>query len=338
MQILFTGCSQRQVGVGRNTLGIVLNIPALIKCLVDLGHEVEWRPVVPGENLSLYDKVFVTLQNPNSITSSHLFGAIWAYQTRPDAIIFIEDWQIHSAVNGIAGSKPEGRYRDFIVDRCKHSDLVINNLMIKKVVDNFFDNFEGKFSRPTVVPAFGGGRHHLFDKYIKRDCIQPFDPFFFLHRYTPVKVKEKRKGWILATLTKVPNSRNINKLHWPIARFGSKTEQQRRVPQEQLFMYMCSAWGNAMVEEISPGSGWFRYGYVMGIDAGNITLCKAKDDAEIYGSSYVETINKRNSIESHYSINGLEELAQAQREQYIKGSWSIEQNKSNIESLLQLHS
>lgn len=337
MQILFTGCSQRQVGVGRNNLEIVLNIPALIKCLTELGHNVDWRPVKPGENLSLYDRVFVTLQNPGSITSGHLFGAIWAYQTRPDAFIFIEDWQIHTAVGGIVGSrdKPEGRYRDFIVDRCKHSDIVLNNSDIKKVIDNFFDDFTGKFIRPTIVPSFGGGRHYLFDKYIKRDCIIPFDPFNLLRRYQPIKVKERRRGWILATLTKVPKNKNINKLNWPVARFGSKTEGQRRVPQPQLFKFMCSAWGNAMVEEISPGSGWFRYGYVMGIDAGNITLCRARADAEIYGPTFLHVHDRRKYIEE-MSDNDLIEIASAQREEYIRGSTSVEKTKSDIEQLLNI--
>ena len=96
MKILITGFNKEQCTrdyfLGKE-LKILNSHYSLIRCLEDMGHEIEQRPVSIGENLTAYDKVIVYLSSVKSF-SHHAFDALYALKARPDAILGNDDWQV----------------------------------------------------------------------------------------------------------------------------------------------------------------------------------------------------------------------------------------------------
>ena len=79
MKILMTGFTALQINTERRTIQKI-DVPALIvKALTDMGHEVDWRKVTPGEDLSSYDVAWVNLAPLNSLNGRQ--GAMGALYT-----------------------------------------------------------------------------------------------------------------------------------------------------------------------------------------------------------------------------------------------------------------
>lgn len=83
MKILWTS-----VAANTNRQGVNL----AIKVLQNL-YPGEIRPVVPGEDLSEYDRVIVIMQDGCKQTSRYFLGALWALR-HPEARVVMADWQV----------------------------------------------------------------------------------------------------------------------------------------------------------------------------------------------------------------------------------------------------
>ena len=59
MKILITGFNALSIGTARSPLNIATSARILPKVLEEQGHEVTQKAIVPGEDVSMYDKVFV---------------------------------------------------------------------------------------------------------------------------------------------------------------------------------------------------------------------------------------------------------------------------------------
>src|SRR3712207_3894627 len=83
-----------------------LDVPKAIEDLLRRhGHEVERRPVIPGEALPAVDAAWINLgTNPSGPGAKHAPGAFWAVHqaiTRGlPTVIFFEDWQLDRIAQG----------------------------------------------------------------------------------------------------------------------------------------------------------------------------------------------------------------------------------------------
>jgi hypothetical protein len=59
MKILVTGFNALSIGTARSPLNIATSARVLPEVLKELGHEVIQKAIIPGEDVSSYDKVFV---------------------------------------------------------------------------------------------------------------------------------------------------------------------------------------------------------------------------------------------------------------------------------------
>ena len=93
MNILITGVTETHINHPKRAATTKFaSIPELLhKGLKMLDCDVEHRAVTVGENLSMYDKVFVFVYplDHNAINSD---GAVYALTKRPDAIVCLDDW------------------------------------------------------------------------------------------------------------------------------------------------------------------------------------------------------------------------------------------------------
>ena len=118
MKILMTGFTALQINTERRTIQKI-DVPALIvKALTDLGHEVDWRKVTPGEDLSSYDVAWVNLAPLNSLNGRQgAMGALYTLSSGLPAVGFFDDWQFNTVFNGARAmvKKPAMLYKHLLV-------------------------------------------------------------------------------------------------------------------------------------------------------------------------------------------------------------------------------
>ena len=118
MKVLMTGFTALQINTERRTIQKI-DVPALIaKALTEQGHEVDWRKVTPGEDLSGYDVAWVNLAPLNSLNGRQgAMGALWTLSSGLPAVGFFDDWQFNTVFNGARAlvRKPEMLYKHLLV-------------------------------------------------------------------------------------------------------------------------------------------------------------------------------------------------------------------------------
>jgi hypothetical protein len=118
MKILMTGFTALQINTERRTIQKI-DVPAHVaKAMEDLGHEVDWRKVAPGEDLSGYDLAWINLAPLNSLNGRQgAMGALYTLSSGLPAVGFFDDWQFNTVFNGAKAlmRKPQMLYKHLLV-------------------------------------------------------------------------------------------------------------------------------------------------------------------------------------------------------------------------------
>jgi hypothetical protein len=118
MKILMTGFTALQINTERRTIQKI-DVPAHVaKAMEDLGHEVDWRKVTPGEDLSGYDMAWINLAPLNSLNGRQgAMGALYTLSSGLPAVGFFDDWQFNTVFNGAKAlmRKPQMLYKHLLV-------------------------------------------------------------------------------------------------------------------------------------------------------------------------------------------------------------------------------
>lgn len=102
MRVIFTGCTSIQVNSQNRSISKI-DVPAsIVEALRSYGHEVDWRKVEPGEDLSQYDVAWVNLAPINSLNGrSGAMGALETLSSGLPCVGFFDDWQVSTVFNGM---------------------------------------------------------------------------------------------------------------------------------------------------------------------------------------------------------------------------------------------
>jgi hypothetical protein len=104
VKIVFSGCTSLQVSEERKSGQISkIDVPAsIVQALRSVGHEVDWRKVTPGEDLSSYDLAWVNLAPINSLNGrSGAMGALWMLGSGLPCVGYADDWQFSTVWAGM---------------------------------------------------------------------------------------------------------------------------------------------------------------------------------------------------------------------------------------------
>ncbi len=105
MKILITGMNKSQ-SVRKHYLRMQLRVVpshySLVNCLMAMGHEVDQRPIVLGEDLSMYDEIIVFIAGPRQLVATAVFEGLYAISQKPNCILAFDDWQVPDLFKGIA--------------------------------------------------------------------------------------------------------------------------------------------------------------------------------------------------------------------------------------------
>lgn len=118
MKVLMSGFTALQINTDKRTIQKI-DVPASIaQALRESGHDVDWRKITPGEDLSSYDVLWINLAPLNSLNGRQgAMGALYALSSGIPCVGFFDDWQFNTVFNGARAliRKPAMLYKHLLV-------------------------------------------------------------------------------------------------------------------------------------------------------------------------------------------------------------------------------
>lgn len=322
-KILITGMNKLQ-----NTKDFYLNqqlkvVPShysLIRCLEDMGYEVDQRHVIIGETLEEYDEVICFIHNPAGF-AGYVYNALWAIHARPDCILAFDDWQIESIYSGILSLEdPDKLFRPYIKDGHKHIPVLIE--AIEATLIESIKKIQSKTNR-MLISAFKGDLSLLLD--YPSELLFQYNPNpYHLNRqvaYDFFDEPEKERVFNFAGLVQNKTKKwlknlNIEQTGWDLKLYGSRKDGQDRLTEDLMVNTYGKQWGILMPGYVHAGSGWWRARICQVADAGSILIGEQKEMMVYYGDESLANINPMDLVSM--TDNQLTELAAAQKEAVYK--------------------
>jgi hypothetical protein len=339
-KVLITGMNREQCVRDyflKKELKILSSHYSLIRCLEDMGYEVEQRPVTIGENLDHYDEVIVYLHSIQSFCQ-HLYDGLYAIKARPNAILAFDDWQVDQVIGSYPQYKrnleDEERYnpfRQYLID-LYYGDSDVDTIKAHK--QDYKDACDIIMSNNNrlMVCAYAGGDLSRLNVGWKEDRIFSFNPnpynlnrrpennygeeggiasFFGVETTEP---EDKQRAWVFSSLIQNKTSKWLKNqnLQWELLSYGARRGEHKssRVTEPEMCKVYNKNWGCLMPAYYHAGSGWWRSRVQQTIDAGSILYC---EDAEgkIYGDAF---IGLNTSDIEQMDMSQLVDLAARQKE------------------------
>lgn len=338
-RILVTGMNKAQCT--RNyflsqQLKVVPSHYSLIRCLEDMGWEVDQREVSLGEDLSSYDEMIFYIHSPQAYAQC-LYTGLYALSQRPNAIIAFDDWQINQIYTSLRRfekeitDRIEDPYREFLLDLQMTKNPPDE---LKKYESNYLEALRVLNSRSNrlLVSAFAGGDLGLLNLNWTNDWrVFAYNPNpYHLNRKpennfesgslslfeTFVNPEDKKREWNFASLVQNKTKSWLKKQDpkWEINFYGSRRGQHKseRLTEDQMCKVFSEQWGCLMPGYFNSGSGWWRARPLQVADAGSILVGEPRELEVFYQDKNLSNVTARN-IES-LDLEGLKNFAKMQRE------------------------
>lgn len=339
MKVLVTGFTSKGIGTNKNVLEIATAANCLPRALRECGIEVDHRVVVPGDDISEYDKVVVFAFAPNSLPSSYLYGGLYTLLKRPDAYIALDDWQTRDIPNGCRTFAREDHWR--LWKRVSKAGNSVGKKFFdeaqpykKEMEDLITELGFKKWNFKVLAPMYDGGD----SSQLGIDCeeIIPWDPTPVTDSYRAKKDTlfsalehhgDKEREWIMASLIQKQSWLNRQNFTWKVTGYGNVNLGQKRITEPELYKEYLRVRGILIPPHYHTikGSGWWRVRYGMIADAGCIAYGDL-EETKLFGYSY----KIRNNDIEYMSDKGLDDLAQAQKEDFISTVW----NKNRLNTFI----
>lgn len=295
MKILITGMNKLQCTFDfylNQHLRVIPSHYSLIRCLRDMGHEVDQRPVTVGESLDEYDEVIVFIHNPSGF-AGYVYNALWAIYRRPNCILAFDDWQTDSIYSGLLSLKDPARlFRKYVLD--SQVAAPDNVQQYEKAFIGAIEQVESKSNR-MLISAFAGGDLSLLIDYPKELLFQ-YNPNPYHYHRQPNNPGPKQRVFNFAGLVqdktkKWLKAQGIDKHAWPLKQYGSRKDGQDRVTEDVMVTIYAEQWGILMPGYFHASSGWWRARYSQVADAGSILIGEPSELKIVYCNEEAASIN-----------------------------------------------
>lgn len=269
MKVLLTGFTTRQANTLRKSANFyVLAQQIFHDMLVESGHDVDWRAVQIGEDLSMYDVAMVGLSNPTTMNGmAHRYGGMWALTTHRNVIGWFDDFRFKDQMASWL-RKPEPAFSDRLWPdkrRAEHDTAIEYK---DKLIAAFNVIKERKI--PFIAHIFEWGdieamaRETPDARWFSRFDISSFVPI--VSNALPYDMR--KRAWVSAALTNTDDWISKLNLSWDVITstkpkggnpFGGGW---KKIPEDELVrtLYrdnmgiLCHPYSHA-------GSGWWRIRY-----------------------------------------------------------------------------
>jgi len=281
-KILITGFTNQHTGKGtRLKYDPVAQLFA--RAIEHADYEIEHRPVVPEEDLSSFDLIFMGVSSLSSITAGYSYGALWAIgearKNNLPMLFYIDDWKMHGIQGNAVGllNKPDQITKDFFKGR-QHYEWAQQNVDLVKaglevLSTDWFD---------VVMPLYKNGDHDLFKpKMPEGTNIIAIDPTDFYTDYDiTIPAPEDRKDeWVFGILSDQQNWLKKLNLGWELAHRGSKASKAEAggMPEPELVQMYADSWGVLSCPYWHAGSGWLRIRHEHSAQTASILVSQSKE-------------------------------------------------------------
>ena len=257
MKLLITGVTETHINhPNRASSTKFVSIPEMMAyAYTRLGHQVDHRATVVGEDLSVYDTVFVYLYPLDGNAIDHV-GAVYALEQRPDAYICLDDWS----------------FRLIMPSWCRKIDA-------EKLQD-----------RVWLAPLFPWGDTTKMGLDVRE--IRMWDPSP-LCRMPPVHKlswHQRKTEWYNASLSKDAHVWTTEQdLSWPVHSVGGKALGQPRILEDDVVWQYGQYKGVLCPTYAHAGSGWWRVRYLHAAHAGCV-LGGSPEELEVIGNPYAMSL------------------------------------------------
>lgn len=294
MRVLVTGSTATQVG-RPNSTGFVSAPVLLVQALRDHGHQVDWRPVTPGEKLSGYHRVISFLTPPLTFGSLHYYGALWAL-THPKAVVALDDWRFMTIVSQAASCDRErwrlwesppamnrkGEEREAAIKHRKVIEDLNNKLIFGRGGDDGKKGLSCQWPWPVAAPLFSWWNRDKFPLVTPK--VYAYDPTPLMPKPVVKRLSssgDTDKTWLLASLSNHQDwlDKLRPKLQWGVDYYGGTAKLRKSgyaLPAIQEADLVSRVYPSYRATLCPPyphaGSGWWRARLVHAAWAGCVTV------------------------------------------------------------------
>jgi hypothetical protein len=337
-KILFTGMNKLQCTKDfflSQQLKVIPSHYSLIRCLEDMGYQVEQRPVSLGEDLSSYEEVIVYIHSIQAFCQ-FIWSGLYTIAARPNCIIAFDDWQFDQIISSIDAylngfdTNPENNYRQYLFDLWQGKED-------KETVMKFQNSYKEacsiimKGNNRLLMSAFSGGDISLMRLKWNKDKVYTYnpnpyhlnrkfenaygegEPSFFEER---TSFEMKKREWNFASLVQLKTRKWLDqqKISWNINFYGSKRGKFKceRKTEPEMCKVFEEQWGCLMPGYFNSGSGWWRARPLQVADAESILIGEQKEMNVYYRDSYLSSL-KASDIEA-MDLTQLIQTTKAQKE------------------------
>jgi len=302
-KILVTGFNKMQCTEDfffRQQFKVVPSHYALLRCLCDMGYEVEQRAVALGEDLTSYDEVIIYLHTPQAFCQN-LYSGAYALSQRPDAILAFDDWQVDQIYRGLRAFKKNLADKNDLAFRGYLIDLQ-NTQYSAETLKSYTSNFEAaaeiifEKNSTLLISSFDKGDLSLLNLDWNPDKIVRFNPNPYHYNRTPdnnfmsdittifgndVAPEDKLEEWNFASLVQKKTLKwlKLQNVTWKVNRYGARrgAEKTKRLTEDQMCRVYGEQWGCLMPGYFHSGSGWWRARPLQIADVGSILIGDQKE-------------------------------------------------------------
>tara|TARA_B100000085_G_C18553487_1_gene516845 strand:- start:398 stop:1510 length:1113 start_codon:yes stop_codon:yes gene_type:complete len=351
-KILITGMNKNQTTKDfylRQQLKVVPSHYSLIRCLEDMGYEVEQRLVKIGEDLSEYHRVICFLASPRQALQLAFYNGLWAIHATPkeNLVLAFDDWQTDDIFKGIQSCKDkESLLKEFTIGQNKMCDPDMSFELLEPHTQTLLDtvNYIGEKKAPMLLSVFMGGDLSKLVDYPK-DLLVGYNPNPYHRNRRPgdrgdidindmefmeamlmpsieedtVKPENKQRCFNFASLVQGKTKRWLKQQNagaWDIEFFGSRKEKQRRLGEGDMCKVYAEQWGCLMPGYNHAGSGWWRARPLQLADAGSILIGEYDEMMLLYNDEELASLKGSDII--NLSTDDLANLALRQKEALLK--------------------
>lgn len=344
MKILISGVTALHKNTGRRRTDYISIPQMLAETLTDMGHEVEHRGVEPGEDLTRFDRAFVFLNNPHSLTGAQPYGCFWAmHQLGENCIIGVDDWQQPLQVPKAYRTISEAGFFD---EKCGFFRKFNDDERWHPYREGLRHGFLDWVHHDVLIPAHSWSGADLSKLHYKGSLGYQFfwDPSSceYSQKFEPQQVLNyatRDRAWIHASLQH--HNKGLKALgldersSWELLRFGHKygDSPKAMISERDVASLYGTHTGCVSVGYEHSGSGYWRTRFQLAARAKCIVLADERD-ADIMSDAYKI---RPHEVEGLSNLE-LQKIADDQRNWFMATAASNGAVKLHLEYILNVHS
>ena len=344
MKVLITGMTSRQIGQwnawrpeswGRGgEPKVYCSCPHIFaRTVSSLGHDVEQRPVIPGEDLGSYDRVFVWIGSITDPPMVYAFSCLWALAERPDAVLMLADWKISNVAASFRQIARDAYYylwdSPFAKARAYYNEAQKVRRRIERLAVEMGVPRGEAWTQQLVVPLHPWGKVEGMRGCPPAELTTGLDytpGLLYPRGLKPARTKARR--WIHASLGDRSKWLAKQAFAWPVEEYGYKA---KRITEAEVFARYAVSWGVIAARYPQSAWGWWRPRFAHAAHYGNVVYCDREDAIVAASPAHYLELDDVERLRPKV----LKEVAAQQAKFMQRESWTSQKLKAEVKRLVE---